>query len=128
MVQFCQNKAPFWMDFPAHTSEHRRKIDVNPSTDPEDGVWRRGDYREFSRLIQQRSGWQIEIKAPRSAVRHHETIQLTLGDPVIRKTAGKRARKISPGNERRPVGSAEVRGKMANVFMAAGRRRGRKTT
>lgn len=45
-----------------------------------------------------------------SPVRHRGSIQLTPGDPVIRETAGNRARKISPGNERRQVGSAEVRG------------------
>lgn len=111
------------MDFPARTSEHRRKINVNPSTNPEDGVRRRGG------IIESFPDSFRTADRDQSPVRHRGSIQLTPGDPVIRETAGNRARKISPGNERRQVGSAEVRGGVGveKVFMATGRRKGRKT-
>lgn len=81
----------------------------------------RGIIPNFLDSVQQSSGRQIEIKAPRSAVRHREIIQLTPGDPVIRKTAGNRARDTSPENERRQT---LERGN-ANASTAAGARKGR---
>lgn len=54
----------------------------------ERGQIRRRITQSFPDSIQQSSGRQIEIKAQRSAVRHHQIIQLTPKDPVIRETAG----------------------------------------
>lgn len=61
----------------------------------------RGMIQNLLDAVQRSSGWQIEIKDRRSATRHSEIIQLTPEDPVIRKTAGNRARKKGPEKERR---------------------------